>query len=54
MGPTNVALVKLFRADQELREAQENYDSALVVLLAVTGASLPRTRAACASSWFAW
>jgi hypothetical protein len=28
MGPTNVALVKLFRADQELRAAQENYDSA--------------------------
>jgi predicted nucleic acid-binding Zn-ribbon protein len=28
MGPTNVALVKLFRADQELRAAQENYESA--------------------------
>jgi predicted nucleic acid-binding Zn-ribbon protein len=28
MGPTNVALVKLFRADQQLRAAQENYESA--------------------------
>lgn len=28
MGPTNVALVKLYRADQELRAAQENYESA--------------------------
>src|SRR3954471_1647603 len=28
MGPTNLALVKLFRADQELRAAQENYDTA--------------------------
>jgi len=28
MGPTNLALVKLFRADQELRAAQETYDSA--------------------------
>src|SRR5690349_18782583 len=28
MGPTNVALVKLFRADQDLRAAQENYESA--------------------------
>lgn len=28
MGPTNVALVKLFRADQTLRAAQERYDSA--------------------------
>ena len=28
MGPTNIALVKLFRIDQDLREAQEKYDSA--------------------------
>ena len=28
MGPTNVALVKLFRADQHLRVAQEHYDNA--------------------------
>ena len=28
MGPTNVALVKLFQADQELRAAQETYDHA--------------------------
>jgi hypothetical protein len=28
MGPTNVALVKLYRADQTLREAQERLDSA--------------------------
>jgi len=28
MGPTNLALVKLFRADQDLRAAQENYDTA--------------------------
>ena len=28
MGPTNIALVKLFRADQELRAAQETYDTA--------------------------
>src|SRR4030095_6628335 len=28
MGPTNVALVKLFRADQQLREAQGRLDSA--------------------------
>src|SRR3954447_6150717 len=28
MGPTNVALVKLFRADQALREAQERLDAA--------------------------
>jgi predicted nucleic acid-binding Zn-ribbon protein len=28
MGPTNLALVKLFRADQELRTAQEHYDNA--------------------------
>jgi predicted nucleic acid-binding Zn-ribbon protein len=28
MGPTNIALVKLFRADQALRKAQENYDTA--------------------------
>src|SRR5271170_5876193 len=28
MGPTNVALVKLFRADQSLREAQERLDAA--------------------------
>jgi predicted nucleic acid-binding Zn-ribbon protein len=28
MGPTNVALVKLFRADQQLREAQERLDAA--------------------------
>jgi predicted nucleic acid-binding Zn-ribbon protein len=28
MGPTNVALVKLFRADQALREARERLDSA--------------------------
>lgn len=28
MGPTNLALVKLFRADQELRAAQEAYDTA--------------------------
>ena len=28
MGPTNVALVKLFRADQQLREAQARLDSA--------------------------
>ena len=28
MGPTNIALVKLFRADQNLRSAQENYESA--------------------------
>jgi predicted nucleic acid-binding Zn-ribbon protein len=28
MGPTNLALVKLFKADQELRGAQERYESA--------------------------
>ena len=28
MGPTNLALVKLFRADQNLRAAQERYDTA--------------------------
>jgi predicted nucleic acid-binding Zn-ribbon protein len=28
MGPTNIALVKLFRADQNLRVAQENYENA--------------------------
>ena len=28
MGPTNVALVKLFQADQSLREAQERLDAA--------------------------
>jgi predicted nucleic acid-binding Zn-ribbon protein len=28
MGPTNIALVKLFRADQNLRTAQEHYDNA--------------------------
>ena len=28
MGPTNVALIKLFRADQALREAQERLDAA--------------------------
>src|SRR5688572_29675224 len=28
MGPTNVALVNLFRADQQLREAQARLDSA--------------------------
>ena len=28
MGPTNIALVKLFRADQELRAAQGRHDSA--------------------------
>jgi uncharacterized protein len=28
MGPTNIALVKLFRADQNLRTAQERYDTA--------------------------
>jgi len=28
MGPTNVALVKLFRADQNLRVAQERYETA--------------------------
>src|SRR4051794_22591687 len=28
MGPTNLALVKLFRADQDLREAQERYETA--------------------------
>ena len=28
MGPTNVALVKLFRADQALRDAQERLDAA--------------------------
>lgn len=28
MGPTNLALVKLFRADQDLRAAQEKYDTA--------------------------
>ena len=28
MGPTNLALVKLFRADQDLRAAQETYDTA--------------------------
>jgi predicted nucleic acid-binding Zn-ribbon protein len=28
MGPTNIALVKLFRADQALRKAQEHYDTA--------------------------
>ena len=28
MGPTNIALVKLYRADQALREAQERLDSA--------------------------
>lgn len=29
MGPTNVALVKLFRADQVLREAQSRLDVAM-------------------------
>src|SRR4051794_26513262 len=28
MGPTNIALVNLFRADQALREAQERLDAA--------------------------
>jgi predicted nucleic acid-binding Zn-ribbon protein len=28
MGPTNIALVKLFRADQELRSARERYETA--------------------------
>jgi predicted nucleic acid-binding Zn-ribbon protein len=28
MGPTNIALVKLYRADQALRKAQENYETA--------------------------
>ena len=28
MGPTNIALVKLFRADQDLRDAQERLDAA--------------------------
>jgi predicted nucleic acid-binding Zn-ribbon protein len=28
MGPTNIALVKLFTADQQLRQAQERYDQA--------------------------
>ena len=28
MGPTNIALVKLFRADQAIREAQERLDAA--------------------------
>jgi len=28
MGPTNIALVKLFQADQDLRAAQERYDTA--------------------------
>ena len=28
MGPTNLALVKLFRADQDLRSAQERYETA--------------------------
>ena len=28
MGPMNIALVKLFSADQELRQAQERYDQA--------------------------
>lgn len=28
MGPTNVALVKLYQADQQLREAEARYDSA--------------------------
>src|ERR1700683_4965048 len=28
MGPTNIALVKLFRADQALRDAQERLDAA--------------------------
>ena len=28
MGPTNIALVKLFQADRELRAAQERYDTA--------------------------
>jgi uncharacterized protein len=28
MGPTNIALVRLFTADQQLREAQERYDHA--------------------------
>lgn len=28
MGPTNIALVKLFQTDQELRAAQERYDTA--------------------------
>ena len=27
MGPTNIALVKLFQADQQLREAQARLDS---------------------------
>ena len=28
MGPTNIALVRLFKADQDLRQAQERYDQA--------------------------
>jgi len=28
MGPTNVALVKLYQSDQALREAQERLDAA--------------------------
>jgi len=28
MGPTNIALVKLFQADQQVRAAQERYDTA--------------------------
>src|ERR1041385_8982890 len=28
MGPTNIALVKLFQADQQLRAAQERYETA--------------------------
>lgn len=28
MGPTNIALVKLFQADQQLRSAQERFDTA--------------------------
>ena len=28
MGPTNIALVSLYRADQALREAQERLDAA--------------------------
>ena len=28
MGPTNIALVRLFKADQELRQAQDKYDHA--------------------------
>jgi hypothetical protein len=28
MGPTNVALVKLFRADNDLRDAQNRLDEA--------------------------